>query len=170
MSDVKAGRPTDLTPELQDRICNFLRAGAYVETAAQACGVNKTTLYLWLKRGAKEPGTPFEAFSNAVQEAMAYAELRDIRTIDSVAIGAPAELDKEGRQIRPAIPADWKAAAWRLERKFPKRWGRKQQIQHFEGGEGSGEFKQGDFHSQLLGLMEEINGKGETDGEEDDQD
>ena len=46
------GRPTKLTEPLIQKICKFLHAGAYVETAAAASGVHKTTLYEWLKNSA----------------------------------------------------------------------------------------------------------------------
>lgn len=102
----KPGRKTRLTPERQQKIVNAIRAGAYVETAAAAAGVNKVTLYRWLKRGNKYPGTIYEAFAEAVHEATAQAEMRDVLTIS-----------------KAAGDGDWRAAAWRLERKYPKRWG-----------------------------------------------
>ena len=39
----KPGRKTRLTPERQQKIVNAIRAGAYVETAAAAAGINKVT-------------------------------------------------------------------------------------------------------------------------------
>ena len=102
----KPGRKTKLTPERQRRIVDAIRAGCYVETAAATSGVTKETLYQWLKRGNKYPGTIYEEFVHAVHDATAQAEMRDVLTISKAA--------SEG---------DWRAAAWRLERKFPKRWG-----------------------------------------------
>lgn len=102
----KPGRKTKLTPERQTKILNAIRAGAYMETAAAAAGVNKETLYAWLKRGNVEPESIFGAFVEAVHEAQASAELRDVLTLS-----------------KAAADGDWRAAAWRLERKFPKRWG-----------------------------------------------
>lgn len=116
-----SGRLTKLTDEVQGKIVNAIRAGNYIETAAAYAGVNKTSIYEWLKRGAREQErverTPrarllkgeekFVAFSNAVQKALADAEVRDVAII-----GKAAE-------------SEWTAAAWRLERKFPGRWGRK---------------------------------------------
>lgn len=102
----KPGRKTKLTPERQTKILNAIRAGAYMETAAAAAGVNKETLYAWLKRGNVEPESIYSAFVEAVHEAQASAELRDVLTLS-----------------KAAADGDWRAAAWRLERKFPKRWG-----------------------------------------------
>lgn len=100
----KGGRPTSLTPAVQRTIVRHLKTGAYVETAAAAAGVSKDTLYEWLKRGAKEPGSPYRAFSDAVEKAMADAELDAVRTIDE------------------AGKTQWQARAWRLERTKPLKY------------------------------------------------
>lgn len=109
----KPGRKTKLTPERQTKILNAIRAGAYMETAAAAAGVNKETLYAWLKRGNVEPDSIYSAFVEAVHEAQASAELRDVLTLS-----------------KAAADGDWRAAAWRLERKFPKRWGLTTKTEH----------------------------------------
>ena len=111
------GAPTKLTPELQATIVAYVRGGGYVETAASAAGIDKTTLYDWLKRGAVEPGI-YREFSNAVQKAMGESEMTDVARINKAA--------SEGQ---------WQASAWRLERKFPARWGRKDRIEH-SGADG----------------------------------
>lgn len=117
-------RPTKLTPEIQVKIVESLKLGNYIETAAALAGINKTTIYEWLKRGARElervdnnPNArikreeePFVRFSNAVKKAQAEAEQRDLLV------------------IAKASQNDWKASAWRLERKYPHRWGRKDRM------------------------------------------
>jgi hypothetical protein len=108
------GRPPKLTQELQDQIVQYIKVGAYIETAAAACGLNKSTFYDWLKRGARaqqkgewpEEEQKYVDFSNAIEKATADAELRDVGL------------------IARAAQTTWQAAAWRLERKFPHRWGR----------------------------------------------
>lgn len=101
-----------LTPALIEKIVGYLRAGAYVETAAAAAGISKQTLYTWLRRAAdeNEEDPIFAKFAAAVEEAQALAEVRDIALI-----GKAAE-------------TQWQAAAWRLERKSPERWGRKVEL------------------------------------------
>ena len=49
-----AGRPTKLTSELTEEIAQYLRAGNYIETTAALVGINRDSIYEWLKRGAKE--------------------------------------------------------------------------------------------------------------------
>jgi transposase len=107
------GRPTKLTPALQDKIVQAIRAGNYMETAAAYAGIHKDTLYAWLKRGARErsPHSPYRQFSDAVEKALAEAEVRDVAL------------------IAKAAEREWQAAAWRLERKFPDRWGRRERVQ-----------------------------------------
>lgn len=104
------GRPTKFDPEIANTIIEFIRAGNYVETAAAAAGIVKSTLYDWLKRGKRAKSGVFHNFSNAVEKAMAEAEVVDVT------------------RIGIAAKEYWQAAAWRLERKFPKKWGRKIEV------------------------------------------
>ncbi len=128
----RAGRPTKWNEETQAKIVQAIRAGNYIETASAFAGINKSTLYAWLKRGerekqrvAKNPRNRirkseqhFVTFSNAVEKALAEAEVRDVAII-----GKAAE-------------EQWQAAAWRLERKFPDRWGRRKlELEHTGGME-----------------------------------
>jgi hypothetical protein len=112
----RAGRkPIEPTDEIQEKICNALRAGNYIEAAAPYAGISKDTFYKWLRHGAeakrKTPKAiihqPFIKLADAVEKAMAEAEVRDVAT------------------IAKASSSQWQAAAWKLERKYPSRWGRK---------------------------------------------
>ena len=47
-------RPTKLNFNTHNKIITAIRAGNYIETAAAYAGVNKSTLYEWLKRGERE--------------------------------------------------------------------------------------------------------------------
>lgn len=105
-------RPTDLTPEVQAKIVQAIKIGNYVETAAAYAGIDKTTFYDWLRRGAAEPGTIYEEFSHAVEKADADAEVSGIT------------------RIRKAGVEVWQAEAWYMERRFGKRWALKQAIEH----------------------------------------
>lgn len=139
------GRPSKLNKDVQDRIAGAIRAGSYIETAAALAGINKDTFYDWLRRGGR--GEPdYKNFSDAVEKALADGEMRDLMVIDRAAQGRPAQFlyvkgpdgkdtselvkDADGNPIMsmPATRPEWTAAAWRLERKFPKRWGRKEVI------------------------------------------
>lgn len=126
----KMGRPTKLTPELQAEICDAIRAGNYIEPSAMRSGIDKTTLYNWLKKAGTELQRvasgqakgkncsvtarmrPYVDFLNALKKAEAEAEARDVAIIAKAAM------------------KQWQAAAWRLERKHYERWGRRQAIEH----------------------------------------
>lgn len=128
MKGDRVGRPSVLTEELIKQISQLILAGAYVETACAAAGLAKSMYYEWLKLGARRKiATPesrrmidpiYEQFNDAINKAVVDAELRDIIRIDQ------------------AAEKTWTAAAWKLERKYPKRWARNYNIEH------SGEMKQ----------------------------
>ena len=133
-------RPSKLTQKVFDAIVGFLKAGAYVETAVAAADVHKDTFYDWLRTAAQD----FEAgrdtihvrFSDAVKSAQATSEVRDLAIIGRAATGHTAvavcpECDEKarctqcGKYIQITTNSQWTAAAWRLERKFPKKYGRR---------------------------------------------
>ena len=83
--------------------------------------ISKETFYDWLKKAAKlekegaagrKQLTAEEAmlveFSDAIKKAMAMAEVHDLELIQ-----------------RAAKAGHWQAAAWRLERRYPQKWGRR---------------------------------------------
>lgn len=106
-----AGRHSIFTPELGQKIVKLIEAGNYVETAAAAVGVSKDTFYRWLKKGARQARngkqTDLSAWSERMQHAAARSEAADVLRISA------------------AAKRHWQAAAWRLERKSPERWGRR---------------------------------------------
>lgn len=116
----KLGRRTKLTPDVQNAIVSALRAGNYQETAARYAGIAEPTFYSWLARGRDEPDSIYGEFLEAVESAKAASEVRDIALID-----------------KAAANGSWQAAAWKLERKYPQRWGRltRTEITGADGGE-----------------------------------
>ncbi len=118
----KIGRPSKITEEIIDQVVFALSHGAYIETAMNFVGIDRARFYEWNKRAmdelkardnAIEQGINredkdeiFVAFHNAIQKALAESELMDLKTISDAA--------RRG---------NWQAAAWRLERKHPDRYG-----------------------------------------------
>lgn len=101
-------RPTDLTPEVQQRIIEALRAGNYIDTACEYAGIGTSTFYRWMERGTRqdEPDI-YREFRDAVKRARAESEIRNVGLVQ-----------------RAASDGTWQAAAWFLERSYPKKWGR----------------------------------------------
>lgn len=103
------GRPEKLTPGVQARIVDAVRAGATREQAAGAAGIAKRTLQRWLAAGeSARPRVRFARFARALREA------EDAMIVDAV----------QGIQAS-AQEGDWRARAWLLERRWPATWGKR---------------------------------------------
>lgn len=110
------GRPTILNQELTNELVKYIRTGNYIETACAIVGVAKQSVYNWMKQGRRGESLETAEFLDAIEKALAESEARDV-----VLIGKAAE-------------KNWCAAAWRLERKNPERWGRKDRLDLNHGG------------------------------------
>jgi hypothetical protein len=98
-----------LTPERQEAICVAIRAGVRPEAAAVYSGVGARSYYRWMERGRAADSEPiYKAFVEAVELALAVWEVRDVALIGE------------------AAKTDWRAAAWRLERRLPQVYGRRE--------------------------------------------
>lgn len=86
-------------------IIEALRAGNYLETASAFAGISVSTLRNWLRAGRRGSTPALAEFYRSVTKAR-----------------ATAEMDAMDRIRRD--PA-WQAAAWRLERMYPQRYGRR---------------------------------------------
>lgn len=110
----KPGRPSLLKPKIAELIISLVRAGNYIEVAVGAAGISKETFYSW-GRQAKEDQyrgyrTKYTQFLDAIEQASAEATARDMAL------------------IAEAAERDWRAAAWRLERRLPKVYGKQLQL------------------------------------------
>lgn len=100
-----------LTPELSKKLCSYVRQGNWIETAAALCGVSTNSVRGWCLMGRRdiEGGreTDYAAFLEALETARAESE--------SILLS----------RIVDASETDWKAAAWTLEKKNPRRFAAK---------------------------------------------
>lgn len=99
------GRPTKLTADVQERICQKIREGNYYEAACAFAGVDYATFRRWMEKGETANTGPFREFCEAIQRAVAEAE---------VAVVAQWQAD---------MPGNWQASRDFLARRFPDRWG-----------------------------------------------
>lgn len=152
------GRKIIISEEIIKNIIFSLKAGCYLETAAAYAGISKNTLFQWLKRGRREKRrlaadgrrkmikseAQFVILVDAVTRAMSESEVRDVSVIAQAANGGhrvtetKVKKDSKGNLIseetvEKAMPPQWQAAAWRLERKFPKKWGKRLAVRKDEG-------------------------------------
>ena len=129
-----------LTPETQDRVIQAIKMGNYQETAAAYAGISQSTFYGWLERGRNELGSIYSEFLEAVEKAKADSEVRDVALIE-----------------KAATDGSWQAAAWKLERKFPQKWGRvtRTEITGAEGKPISVEVDAKTELKRLLGLSDD---------------
>jgi hypothetical protein len=92
-----------------------LNAGCYRSEAARHAGVSVRSFFRWCERGRIDQAagrrSPCRTLLEAIEKAEADAEVR-----------ALAQINKAGTD-------DWRAAAWRLERKNWERWGDRRQLQ-----------------------------------------
>lgn len=104
------GADTKLTPEVRTKILESLRRGNFRETAAAAAGVSSRTLRNWLRAAAAGVDPVYVSFARELELAEAIGETKDV-----------AKLARAGGE-------DWRSIAWRLERRYPKRWGQRLNI------------------------------------------
>ena len=70
-----AGRNTKLTPEVQETILAYIRAGAFEWVAAEAAGIGKSTYYRWMKLGEQQRSGVHHEFWRAVRQARAQVRV-----------------------------------------------------------------------------------------------
>jgi hypothetical protein len=104
------GRHTLLTPEVEKKIIDAVRAGAFLSVAARYAGVGNSTLMLWMRKGRectnrKGKDAIYLSFLEKIEEAEAASEVA-------------ANL-----QWRAAWAKDWHAAEKWLQSRYPERYG-----------------------------------------------
>lgn len=110
------GRPSKLTKVLIKKAGKLLKEGLYVNVVAAALGIDRSTWFNWLKRGGREAKRLRKSRAKPIAADVLYLEFFDtIKRTEAL-----AEIEDAGA-IRKAKPG-WQAHAWRLERRWPKRW------------------------------------------------
>jgi len=100
-------RPTALTPDVQGRICQGIRVGMTYAMAAQYGGVTYESFRIWCRRG-EHGRAPYAAFLASVKTAEAQAVAMWLSRVEEAAQNG-----------------EWQAAAWKLERRYPRDYGRR---------------------------------------------
>lgn len=125
----KGGRPSDLTPDAQAKICEALLAGTTRESAAQYAGIGSRTFSRWLADGRRAASGKFRQFWLAVEAAESECQrglekviLKAAQGIDETTTKTTAGIDKDGNKIvrtetTKRTVYDVRAAEWWLERR-----------------------------------------------------
>ena len=95
----KLGRKTKYTPEVVEKILTAIKLGATYELAAHYGGIGHDTFHTWMNEKPE--------FSEQVFEASGTGAVQWLYKIE-----------------KAASDGDWRAAAWKLERRFPRLYGR----------------------------------------------
>lgn len=117
----RPGRPSKFTPEVVGRLLNAISLGATYNHACMAAGISFDTFNNWRQgRGFDKTVTADQKteFLEALQKAEGVMVTNKLKLIDDAA--------KDGT---------WQAAAWLLERRHPRDYGRN--IHEHTGPEGS---------------------------------
>jgi hypothetical protein len=99
----KNGRPSKLTPALRQRTKELIELGMNYNDVCLSIGITKETFSQWRKK--------FPDFLDLVESA--NAKVKEIAL----------------KSIRVGEMRDWRAAAWRLERRFPEEYKEKKEIE-----------------------------------------
>jgi transposase-like protein len=138
-------RPTKLTPDLQSKILERLRAGATVQATCDSVGIHKSTFYDWIDRGEKAKSGIFSDFSDEATRAQADGLItaaiqfkkgmlpNDTESVTTESF-EETRIDKDGKpyQYRKTVTkrtvthnqGDWRAAMEYLARRDPDNWAR----------------------------------------------
>jgi len=103
------GRPTVYNPELVTRLCASIAQWVPLKTACRIEGIGRQTLYDWRRR-AELGEQPYVDFAAQLDRALASVEASLLQHVQWGAMES------------------WRAAAWLLERRFPKRYGTHQTL------------------------------------------
>jgi hypothetical protein len=113
MTSKRSGRRPKYNAEVHAAIIRHLRLGAFKVHAAQAAGISIDALEQWLKLG-RAGDRRYAEFAIEVDKAMAEDAIRKTAVISTAALKGHV--------------GDWRAAAWDLERRYPKLYGRQGQA------------------------------------------
>jgi hypothetical protein len=112
------GRPTALTPEVTARLVAAIAGGSFLAPACRYAGVGYSTFRAWMVRGERQLSGKYRELREAVLSAEARVELKAVA------------------RWQEAIGQDWRAAMLFLERRYPKRWARRDTTKHQHTGPG----------------------------------
>jgi hypothetical protein len=143
------GRPSKLTAALQQKLVTYIKAGAYLNVACAACGIDYTTYRNWVAKGETAASGKFFEFFQAVNLAEAEAEISLVL------------------EWRALARDNWAACAEFLSRRFRQRWGRSTSVELAGPQGGPIQVQQIDqaIEEELAKLAAQISGQADDENE-----
>lgn len=106
----RGGRPSKLTPDVQQRLVEAISAGNYYEAACAYAGIGYSTFRRWMQMGERAKRGKYREFWEAITRAERLAEARIVA------------------QWQAHMPNDYRACRDFLAARFPERWGRRETV------------------------------------------
>lgn len=117
-----------LTDKIQTDIVQALQAGSFVQPAVEAAGISESGFWRYMQQGADALAARAAAEELGKKWTPQKHDERMIEFWEAVTRArATAEIHAVA-SVRRAMPDDWRAAAFYLERAHPKRWGKRLQA------------------------------------------
>ena len=110
------GRPSKLTADLAERICQSLRAGVPDIYASEGNGIERSTFWQWLELGRKAKACEVEGCVD-LHHGPLMRELSYIEFIDMVMVAEADAVRLAVGYVTKAMPTDPLNARWWLERR-----------------------------------------------------
>lgn len=107
-------RPTKLTPELADRICQSLRVGVPDIYAAEGNGIERSTFWQWVELGREAKACVVDGCSD-LHHGPVTGELSYVEFVDMAMVAEADAVRLAVGYITKAMPADPVNARWWLE-------------------------------------------------------
>ncbi|MGW2220112.1 hypothetical protein ACWCSD_34430 [Nonomuraea sp. NPDC001684] len=149
------GRPTKLTPELADLLCEARANGHGTRGAAAACGISRSTLQLWLSKGeeGEDPDPIYSDFSARFTRAGARAIGRLVNAVFEDAVGG-VEIKRtvrpDGSEEVQVTPPNGAVALKALAQLDPEDWQPRKALEVSGPNAGPVEVAQADVVENVL--------------------
>lgn len=126
----RTGRPSKLTIDVRKRLALAVQLGSTFTHASQFAGIDYTTYRRYMVRGEEELRRRHEGGSAKSETAKREQPFLDL--YEAVRKADAHNVMRLLMIIEEASATHWQAAAWKLERRFPKEYGRQISTVAFE--------------------------------------
>lgn len=103
----RVGRPSKLTPDTVEKFKRCLELGMNYQQSCTYSGISYQTFLNWMAKGETAKSGEYFEFFGTVKRAEVAGLMHDLDVIE-----------------KASNKGNWTASAWRLERRYPKQFGR----------------------------------------------